>query len=49
MFDVWCFSQVYIEPLTSGDMLFIASTLYPEFERTMLLKMVAFNEKVCLS
>ena len=38
--------QVYVDPLTAGDLLFITSTLYPECDKDMLRKMIAFNSKV---
>ena len=40
------FSQVYMNVLSSEDLLFIVSTLYPSIEHSMLLKMITFNGKV---
>ena len=38
--------QVYVDVLSSEDLLLIVSTLYPSFERNMLQKMITFNAKV---
>ncbi|XP_022106859.1 midasin-like [Acanthaster planci] len=40
------FTQVYVEPLTSGDLLFIAHTMYPMMSSQVLEKMVAFNKQL---
>ncbi|XP_033116850.1 midasin-like [Anneissia japonica] len=37
------FTQVYIEPLTSVDLLFIATTMYPQLPAECLEKMVEFS------
>ncbi|XP_038059526.1 midasin-like [Patiria miniata] len=40
------FTQVYVEPLTAGDLLFIAHTMYPMLTTQLLEKMVAFNNQL---
>ncbi|XP_055890090.1 midasin-like isoform X2 [Biomphalaria glabrata] len=40
------FTQVYIDPLTKDDLVYILSTLYPEFPKDMLSAMMEFNSKV---
>ena len=35
-----------MEPLTAGDLLFIAHTMYPMIDKDLLVKMVNFNNKV---
>nr|XP_054753628.1 midasin-like [Lytechinus pictus] len=40
------FTQVYIEPFTSGDLLFIVSSVYPMIDRDILLKMVEFSNRL---
>ncbi|XP_062606102.1 midasin-like, partial [Saccostrea cucullata] len=40
------FTQVYIEPLTFKDLLFIAHRTYPEIPCNILSNMVAFNMKI---
>ena len=38
--------QVYIEPLTDTDLLFITSTMYPQIPTDLLSNMIKFNNKV---
>ncbi|XP_075410883.1 midasin isoform X2 [Tenrec ecaudatus] len=40
------FTQVFVDPLTVIDMEFIASTLFPAIDKTIVKKMVAFNNQV---
>ncbi|KAI7907509.1 P-loop containing nucleoside triphosphate hydrolase protein [Cokeromyces recurvatus] len=40
------FTQVYVEQLTSDDLLFICSHLFPEFEPATLAKMIEFNSRM---
>ncbi|XP_071957015.1 midasin-like [Antedon mediterranea] len=40
------FTQVYIEPLTSMDLLFISSTMYPQIPTNCLEKMVQFSNLI---
>ncbi|KAG1056125.1 hypothetical protein G6F43_001962 [Rhizopus delemar] len=40
------FTQVYVEQLTSEDLLFICSHLFPEFEPAILAKMIEFNNQM---
>ncbi|KAI9487690.1 MAG: hypothetical protein EXX96DRAFT_514297 [Benjaminiella poitrasii] len=40
------FTQVYVEQLTSDDLLFICSHLFPEFKPETLVKMIEFNNKM---
>ncbi|XP_041350636.1 midasin-like [Gigantopelta aegis] len=37
------FTQVYVEPLSRADLLFIAETMYPRIPSDLLAKMVDFN------
>jgi len=37
---------VYVEEFTSDDLLFIASTLFPDIEKSVLKKMIEFNQKL---
>lgn len=38
--------QVYVDVLSSEDLLLIVSTLFPTFKRNMLQRMITFNTKV---
>lgn len=38
--------QVYVDPLSAEDMEFIGNTLFPAIDRSIITKMVAFNNKV---
>lgn len=38
--------QVYVDELVDEDYLSICSTLFPSVERSLLLKLVAFNKKL---
>ncbi|ELT89072.1 hypothetical protein CAPTEDRAFT_156074, partial [Capitella teleta] len=40
------FTQVYVEPLTPEDLLFIASSMYPQIPKETLETMVTFNQTV---
>ncbi|XP_031820381.1 midasin [Sarcophilus harrisii] len=40
------FTQVYVDPLSASDMEFIANTLFPAIEKSIVAKMVAFNNKI---
>ncbi|CAO3620235.1 unnamed protein product [Mucor hiemalis] len=40
------FTQVYVEQLTSDDLLFICSHLFSEFEPTTMAKMIDFNNRM---
>nr|XP_030123445.3 midasin isoform X1 [Taeniopygia guttata] len=40
------FTQVYVDPLSAEDMKFIGSTLFPAIDKTIIAKMVAFNNKI---
>ena len=40
--------QVYVEPLSKPDLLFITEALYPQIDHNILEKMVTFNQKVPL-
>ncbi|KAI9142687.1 hypothetical protein BKA69DRAFT_1123750 [Paraphysoderma sedebokerense] len=40
------FTQVYVEPLSMDDLLFIGQAMYPEFDRDMLKKMLVFNSRL---
>ncbi|XP_040596448.1 midasin isoform X2 [Mesocricetus auratus] len=40
------FTQVFVDPLTVVDMEFIASTLFPAIDKSIVKKMVAFNNHV---
>ncbi|XP_014672453.1 PREDICTED: midasin-like [Priapulus caudatus] len=40
------FTQVFVEPLTPGDLLFITRTLYPTIPLDVLSKMVEFNSEM---
>ena len=40
------FTQVYIEPLTTDDLLFIVKTCYPQLPDQLLVQMVFFNHLV---
>ncbi|CAO3702357.1 unnamed protein product [Rhizopus stolonifer] len=40
------FTQVYVEQLTSEDLLFICSHLFSEFEPAVLAKMIEFNNQM---
>ena len=44
---LFLFSQVYMDVLSTEDLLFIVSTLYPSIEHSVLLKMITYNAKVC--
>ncbi|KAJ7398225.1 hypothetical protein BTVI_127123 [Pitangus sulphuratus] len=38
--------EVYVDPLSAEDMKFIAKTLFPAIDETVIAKMVAFNNKI---
>ncbi|NXD83342.1 MDN1 protein, partial [Halcyon senegalensis] len=38
--------SVYVDPLSSEDMEFIGNTLFPAIDRSIIAKMVAFNNKI---
>lgn len=38
--------QVYVDPLSPEDMEFIGNTLFPAIDKSIIAKMVAFNNKV---
>ncbi|XP_040839706.1 midasin isoform X2 [Ochotona curzoniae] len=40
------FTQVFVDPLTVIDMEFIASTLFPAIDKTIIKKMVVFNNQI---
>ncbi|NXY90027.1 MDN1 protein, partial [Alcedo cyanopectus] len=40
------FFLVYVDPLSSEDMEFIGNTLFPAIDRSIIAKMVAFNNKI---
>uniref|UniRef100_A0A669QDJ1 Midasin n=1 Tax=Phasianus colchicus TaxID=9054 RepID=A0A669QDJ1_PHACC len=40
------FTQVYVDPLSAADMEFIGSTLFPAIDKSIISKMVAFNNKI---
>ncbi|KAG0168625.1 AAA ATPase midasin [Apophysomyces sp. BC1034] len=40
------FTQVYVEHLTTDDLLFICAHLFPQFERSTLEKMIEFNTRM---
>ncbi|XP_027259225.1 midasin isoform X2 [Cricetulus griseus] len=40
------FTQVFVDPLTVVDMEFIASTLFPAIDKSIVKKMVAFNNHI---
>uniref|UniRef100_A0A8C5T387 Midasin n=1 Tax=Malurus cyaneus samueli TaxID=2593467 RepID=A0A8C5T387_9PASS len=40
------FTQVYVDPLSAEDMEFIANTLFPAIDKTIIAKMVAFNNQI---
>ncbi|KAI8642397.1 hypothetical protein BD408DRAFT_180035 [Parasitella parasitica] len=40
------FTQVYVEQLTSDDLLFICSHLFSEFDPSVMVKMIEFNNKM---
>ncbi|XP_066867568.1 midasin isoform X2 [Kogia breviceps] len=40
------FTQVFVDPLTVIDMEFIASTLFPAIDKSIVKKMVAFNNQI---
>ncbi|KAF2979584.1 hypothetical protein EK904_005640 [Melospiza melodia maxima] len=40
------FTQVYVDPLSAEDMKFIGNTLFPAIDKTIIAKMVAFNNKI---
>lgn len=37
---------MYVDPLSAEDMKFIGNTLFPAIDKTIIAKMVAFNNKV---
>lgn len=41
--------QVYVEPLTHDDLLFITKSMYPKIDGTVLEKMITFNSQVNFS
>uniref|UniRef100_A0A8C3BNE5 Midasin n=1 Tax=Cairina moschata TaxID=8855 RepID=A0A8C3BNE5_CAIMO len=40
------FTQVYVDPLSAADMEFIGNTLFPAIDKSIIAKMVAFNNKI---
>ena len=40
------FTQVYVEPLSRDDLLFIAQSVYSQIDADVITKMVAFNERL---
>uniref|UniRef100_A0A8C0BEF4 Midasin n=1 Tax=Buteo japonicus TaxID=224669 RepID=A0A8C0BEF4_9AVES len=40
------FTQVYVDPLSAEDMEFIGNTLFPAIDKSIIAKMVAFNNKI---
>lgn len=40
--------QVYVDPLSAEDMEFIGNTLFPAIDKSIIAKMVAFNNKVSI-
>ncbi|KAL5010016.1 hypothetical protein ScPMuIL_012321, partial [Solemya velum] len=40
------FTQVYVEPLTEADLLYIASEMYPSIPMDILSNMITFNTKI---
>lgn len=46
--NFFCFLilKVFVDPLTVIDMEFIASTLFPAIDKTIIKKMVVFNNQV---
>ncbi|PFX16223.1 Midasin [Stylophora pistillata] len=40
------FTQVYVEPLSKADLLFITEALYPQIDHNILEKMVTFNQQI---
>ncbi|NXN90988.1 MDN1 protein, partial [Rhinopomastus cyanomelas] len=38
--------QVYVDPLSAEDMEFIGNTLFPAIDKSIIAKMVAFNNKI---
>ncbi|OXB54358.1 hypothetical protein ASZ78_011040, partial [Callipepla squamata] len=38
--------EVYVDPLAAADMEFIGSTLFPAIDKSIISKMVAFNNKI---
>uniref|UniRef100_A0A663LN04 Midasin n=1 Tax=Athene cunicularia TaxID=194338 RepID=A0A663LN04_ATHCN len=40
------FTQVYVDPLSAEDMEFIGNTLFPAIDKSIITKMVAFNNKI---
>uniref|UniRef100_A0A8C2SUC7 Midasin n=1 Tax=Coturnix japonica TaxID=93934 RepID=A0A8C2SUC7_COTJA len=40
------FTQVYVDPLSAADMEFIGNTLFPAIDKSIISKMVAFNNKI---
>ena len=47
-YNLYVCVQVYVEPLTVGDLMFIATTMYPSIPVHTLNHMVTFNTKVRL-
>ena len=43
---LFLYVQVYVEPLSKNDLMFIASTMYPNIPLKVLSYMVTFNMKV---
>lgn len=41
-----CNFQVYVEPLTHNDLLFITKSMYPKIDGIVLEKMITFNSQV---
>lgn len=37
---------MYVDPLSAADMEFIGNTLFPAIDKSIISKMVAFNNKV---
>uniref|UniRef100_A0A8B9J147 Midasin n=1 Tax=Amazona collaria TaxID=241587 RepID=A0A8B9J147_9PSIT len=40
------FTQVYVDPLSAEDMEFIGNTLFPAIDKSIIAKMIAFNNKI---
>ncbi|XP_009998839.1 PREDICTED: midasin [Chaetura pelagica] len=40
------FTQVYVDPLSAEDMEFIGNTLFPAIDKSVIAKMVDFNNKI---
>lgn len=40
------YPQVYVDQLEMGDLLYIASAMYPQIDEPIVARMVAFNTKL---